>query len=236
MCVGFILRTILAPIIINEFYKLDKGYVTLWGASEMLVYISTIISAAATVYVSWIAITQNKKANEISDRLLKLEEINSVPSLSILEEKTVFIEYSKQTVHFKVFVKNIINGIVDIKSVSNINFHLILSDITETLKFSNTGLNFPTLLPGQEKQLNFSINAHTETIKFCEPEFIRKAKCELVFNETFEIVLGYKDSMYTYKETVSLTGYVNFTPSCKLQIDEQKITRSDYRLERYDDN
>ena len=63
LCVGFILITVLTPIIINELYKLNRGYLTLWGASEMLSYIATIISAAATVYVSWIAITQNKKAN-----------------------------------------------------------------------------------------------------------------------------------------------------------------------------
>ena len=100
LCVGFALIVVLAPIIINELYKLNKGYLTLWGASEMLSYIATIISAVATVYVSWIAITQNKKANEINDRLLKLEEVNSVPSLSIIEGKTSFVEYSEKTVHF----------------------------------------------------------------------------------------------------------------------------------------
>ena len=44
LCVGFILITVLTPIIINELYKLNRGYLTLWGASEMLSYIATIIS------------------------------------------------------------------------------------------------------------------------------------------------------------------------------------------------
>ena len=145
LCIGFLLIVVFAPIIINELYRLNKGYQTLWGASEMLSYIATIISSAATVYVSWIAITQNKKANEINDRLLKLEEINSVPSLCILEEKTSFVEYSEKTVHFKVYVKNISNGIIDIKSVSDLNINIVLSDITDTLKFANYGLSFPTL-------------------------------------------------------------------------------------------
>ena len=149
LCVGFILITVLTPIIINELYKLNRGYLTLWGASEMLSYIATIISAAATVYVSWIAITQNKKANEINDRLLKLEEINSVPSLSIIEAKTFFVEYSDKAVHFKVYLKNISNGIIDIMSVSDLNIHIITSSITDTLNFINQGLDFPTLLPGQ---------------------------------------------------------------------------------------
>lgn len=236
LCVGFTLIIVLAPIIINELYKLNKGYITLWGASEMLSYIATIISAVATLYVSWIAIVQNKKANEINDRLLKLEEISSVPSLCIIEEKTLFVEYSEKSVHLKIFVKNISNGIVDIKSVSDLNIHIILSDRTGSLEFANIGLNFPTLLPGQEKQLEFSVNAHDEIFSLCESEFIRKMRCNLALNENFEIVLGYKDSKNIYKENVSLAGYIKFSVSSKVSISEQKITRSDYKLEKQEDN
>lgn len=234
LCVGFILITVLTPIIINELYKLNRGYLTLWGASEMLSYIATIISAAATVYVSWIAITQNKKANEINDRLLKLEEINSVPSLSIIEAKTFFVEYSDKAVHFKVYLKNISNGIIDIMSVSDLNIHIITSSITDTLNFINQGLDFPTLLPGQEKQLDFSLDKHDDEFKLCEPELIRKLKCKLHFSETFVIELGYKDASTVYKETVKLNGYSKFLISSNITIHEQEITRSDYKLEKLD--
>ncbi len=234
LCVGFILITVLTPIIINELYKLNRGYLTLWGASEMLSYIATIISAAATVYVSWIAITQNKKANEINDRLLKLEEINSVPSLSIIEAKTFFVEYSDKAVHFKVYLKNISNGIIDIMSVSDLNMHIITSSITDTLNFINQGLDFPTLLPGQEKQLDFSLDKHDDEFKLCEPELIRKLKCKLHFSETFVIELGYKDASTVYKETVKLNGYSKFLISSNITIHEQEITRSDYKLEKLD--
>ena len=234
LCVGFILITVLTPIIINELYKLNRGYLTLWGASEMLSYIATIISAAATVYVSWIAITQNKKANEINDRLLKLEEINSVPSLSIIEAKTFFVEYSDKAVHFKVYLKNISNGIIDIMSVSDLNIHIITSSITDTLNFINQGLDFPTLLPGQEKQLDFSLDKHDDEFKLCEPELIQKLKCKLHFSETFVIELGYKDASTVYKETVKLNGYSKFLISRNITIHEQEITRSDYKLEKLD--
>lgn len=234
LCVGFILITVLTPIIINELYKLNRGYLTLWGASEMLSYIATIISAAATVYVSWIAITQNKKANEINDRLLKLEEINSVPSLSIIEAKTFFVEYSDKAVHFKVYLKNISNGIIDIMSVSDLNIHIITSSITDTLNFINQGLDFPTLLPGQEKQLDFSLDKHDDEFKLCEPELIQKLKCKLHFSETFVIELGYKDASTVYKETVKLNGYSKFLISSNITIHEQEITRSDYKLEKLD--
>ena len=236
LCVGFALIVVLAPIIINELYKLNKGYLTLWGASEMLSYIATIISAVATVYVSWIAITQNKKANEINDRLLKLEEVNSVPSLSIIEGKTSFVEYSDKTVHFKVYLKNISNGIIDIQSVSDLNIHIIASDITDTLNFINQGLDFPTLLPGQEKQLDFSLDKRDDKFRLCESELIRKSKCKLHFSETFVIELGYKDASTVYKETVKLNGYGKFLISSNITIQEQKITRSDYKLEKQEEN
>ena len=117
LCIVFTLIVVLAPIIVNELYKLNNGYLTLWDAGDMLSYIATIISAAATFFISWIAITQSKKANKISDRLLKLEEINSVPSLCIIEEKTTFVEYNENSVQFKICLKNISNGIIDIKRV-----------------------------------------------------------------------------------------------------------------------
>ena len=228
-----VLIAVLVPIVINESYKLNKGYETLWSASEMLVYMATIISAFGTVYVSCIAISQNKKANDISDRLLKLEEIRSVPSLSIIEEKTQIFEYNENSVHLKVFLKNISNGIIDIKSVSNLKFEIISSDVAETLRFVKKSLDFPTLLPGQEKQLDFYINKHSEEIRLCEPKFIRRSGYELFWNALFEIELEYKDSSTTYKETVKLNGNAEISIFDNVKIEKQQITRSDYKLEKF---
>lgn len=233
LCIGFTLIVILAPIMVNKSYKLNNGGLTLWGDSEMLSYIGTIISAAATLYVSWVAIAQSRKANEISDRLLKFEEINSVPSLCVIEEKTIFVEYSEKAVRFKVYLKNISNGIIDIKSVSNLNIHIFATDITETLVFIKRGLDFPTLLPGQEKQLNFSLYKHDKEFRLCETELIRKLKCQLYFDETFEIVLGYKDASSIYTETVKLTGNGKFLVSNNITIQEQEISSSNYKLEEH---
>ncbi len=233
LCIVFALIVVLAPIIVNELYKLNNGYLTLWDAGDMLSYIATIISAAATFFISWIAITQSKKANKISDRLLKLEEINSVPSLCIIEEKTTFVEYNENSVQFKICVKNISNGIIDIKRVSDLNIHVITSDVSEVFRFIDNGLEFQTLLPGQQKQLDFHINKHDKKIGICNPDFIRKLECKLYFDEAFEMVLGYKDALTEYKETVKLNGYCIFSISNNISIHDQKITRSDYRLEKH---
>ena len=37
------------PIIINEIYKLDRGYITIWGAPEVLSYYGTILAAVGGI-------------------------------------------------------------------------------------------------------------------------------------------------------------------------------------------
>ena len=37
------------PFAINELYKLDKGYITVWTGPELLAYYGTIVGAAATI-------------------------------------------------------------------------------------------------------------------------------------------------------------------------------------------
>jgi hypothetical protein len=55
------------PIIINELYKIDKGYYTVWNANDVLAYTGTIISAIGTIVLGVVAWKQNT-------RLLKVEE------------------------------------------------------------------------------------------------------------------------------------------------------------------
>ena len=38
----FILTAIISPFIINELYKTNKGYLVLWEAKDMLIYVSSI--------------------------------------------------------------------------------------------------------------------------------------------------------------------------------------------------
>ena len=180
----------------------------------------------------WVIISQNKKANEINNRLLKIEEINSVPGLCILEEKTMFVEYSENTIWLKVYVKNLSNGIIEIKSVSDLNIHVMISEITGTLEFSHKCLDFPTLLPGQEKQLDFSLNKHNKHFPLCEIETIQKCDNILYYQMTFNITMGYKDASTTYKEFVKLCANAKFSALNNASISEQRITRSDYKLQK----
>lgn len=49
---GFAVLLIVAiPIAINECYKPNKGYITVWGGAEVLSYYGTILGAVATIWV-----------------------------------------------------------------------------------------------------------------------------------------------------------------------------------------
>jgi hypothetical protein len=45
----FIILLVFVPIIINEAYKADTGYVTVWNAEDVLSYYATILGAVATI-------------------------------------------------------------------------------------------------------------------------------------------------------------------------------------------
>lgn len=47
--ISILLLAIIAPFVINESYKTGQGYITLWGASDVLAYLGTVLSFAGTV-------------------------------------------------------------------------------------------------------------------------------------------------------------------------------------------
>ena len=193
----FILTAIISPFIINELYKTNKGYLVLWEAKDMLIYVSSIISVLATIFISCITVLQNNKANEISNRLLNLEELNVVPCFSIISDKTNFFEYY------------------------------------ENLKFVKKGLDYPTVLPKQEKQLDFSIAYHDDNLNtLYDINFISESKLTINWNGSFDIILIYQNSEIKYRETINMSGNIFFSLSNDLSIREQKITKIDYKLKK----
>jgi len=68
---------ILGPIFINEIYKFNNGYMTAWGPIELLTYYGAVLSFIGTTSLGIITVSLTKKSNDISDRLLFLEESSS---------------------------------------------------------------------------------------------------------------------------------------------------------------
>ena len=73
------------PIIINEAYKYGKGYVTMWNAADMLSFYGAMLSFIGTVILGLIATNQSRKANELSHKMLELEESRDLPIIDITE-------------------------------------------------------------------------------------------------------------------------------------------------------
>lgn len=66
-CVAFILSLFLVfaiPIIINELYKLNDGYLTLWDASDVLAFYAVILSGIITIGALIVTIYFSKKDTE----------------------------------------------------------------------------------------------------------------------------------------------------------------------------
>lgn len=69
---------IVAPFIINESYKAEKGYQTLWGASDVLAYTGTALSFVGAIILGALTFWQNEKLRETNDRLLTLEKKSKI--------------------------------------------------------------------------------------------------------------------------------------------------------------
>lgn len=52
------------PILINELYKVNAGYITLWGAADVLSFYAVILSGLITIAVLAITIYYNRKETE----------------------------------------------------------------------------------------------------------------------------------------------------------------------------
>ena len=61
------------PIVINELYKVNAGYMTIWGAADVLSYYGTILGACVTVGALIVTIIFTKKQIQ-RDSFIKNQE------------------------------------------------------------------------------------------------------------------------------------------------------------------
>ena len=78
-----ILIVLLIPIVINESYKIGKGYITIWGASDVLSFYGSFISFIGTVILGLVAVWQNNKAHKLNVQLQKLQQAQYVSMIMV---------------------------------------------------------------------------------------------------------------------------------------------------------
>ena len=73
------------PLIINALYQANGPIKTAWNAADVLGYYGTILSFVGTVVLGIIAVWQTRKANDLSEHMLNLEENKSVPMVDLCQ-------------------------------------------------------------------------------------------------------------------------------------------------------
>ena len=91
LSISILLFTLFIPIIINQLYIFDKGYLTIWGAESTLSFYGSFLSFLGTVILSALAVWQNKQANNISKQLMDLEKDRFRPYIKILNKDMFFV-------------------------------------------------------------------------------------------------------------------------------------------------
>ena len=74
---------LIIPIIINELYKKNEGYITIWGAADVLSFYGSFLSFAGTVILGLVAVWQNNKASELNIKLQRLQQAQYISMVSI---------------------------------------------------------------------------------------------------------------------------------------------------------
>jgi len=69
-------------IVINESYKVGKGYITLWEPADTLGFYGSYLSFLGTVILGIVAIYQNKKSQDLNEKLEKLQQAQFISMVS----------------------------------------------------------------------------------------------------------------------------------------------------------
>lgn len=83
LCLVIVLIIIIAggPIVINELYKKNNGYKTLWGAKDVFVYYGAVLSFVGTISLGVVTVHLSKQANDMNKSMLELQLSKTKPCL-----------------------------------------------------------------------------------------------------------------------------------------------------------
>lgn len=95
------------PLIINKCYIKNEGYPTVWGGSDVLAYYGAALSFVGTTVLGFFTVLIAKKANDVSDRMLKIEEERLIPYLDIERERCKIEESDNDDLRIELYVRNL---------------------------------------------------------------------------------------------------------------------------------
>lgn len=110
-----IILILVGPFIINVVFKLqisNKFFIAEWSAGEMLSYYGSILVGLATIYLSYVAITQTKYANKVNEKLLEIDQIDKKVYLRLNLENSKIETTDKNTKYLSLEFENITDNIM----------------------------------------------------------------------------------------------------------------------------
>lgn len=99
--------TIILPFIVNGLFESDDEYLIMLDSSDMLEYSGNALSVIATAVLSCIAVAISNQSNDVSSRMLKLEEEKVIPYLDIQREESNIQACDNSTLKIKLSIRNI---------------------------------------------------------------------------------------------------------------------------------
>lgn len=177
---SLILLMIFVPFGINESYKAENGYVTVWSGDDLLIYFGSILSALGTIIIGLVAFKQNEKTNEINDRLLKIQEINSTPYLHIDAVGSKIQSFDLMDIDILLGLRNESNGVINIVEVSDLKINALFKE-NFTIPFCKGWTTHYSVLPHQTKELNFTVEVKNN-------ELITKVMKHPFLHEIYQLV------------------------------------------------
>lgn len=189
-----LLLSVVVPVIINECYKPNTGYKTLWGAQDVLAYFGEILGALGSIFIGIIALAQSEQANRISDRLLQLEEKKNTPFLMIDIGNSKVESFKNREINISIYLKNSTNNVINILGVNDLKMYpFLLEKSVFYIPFSTEWTKHYSVLPNQSRQMNF---------------FVEASKTEEPLNNFEEYYIN-NDFLHLTCELTLKLGYVN---------------------------
>lgn len=106
--------TLAIPFIINELYKMGKGYITIWGAADVLSFYGSYISFLGTIVLGTVSVWQSGKAYKINEQLQKLQQAEFISI--VYARKVVYEKRSSSDTNFTNRRNMDISATFDLKS------------------------------------------------------------------------------------------------------------------------
>lgn len=167
------------PIVINELYKCDNGYITVWDGSDVLAYYGSLLGAAATIIALiatiWFTINNQKEERKLSIKpYLETKKYQFIDLMNISSENMTCLEITKRGIRepddilerinqAKKTYKNGLKGIFARTAEATLDFEL--SEILKDYYFC--GYDIQNCGAGNAIDVNFKINGKGCMLNFC---------------------------------------------------------------------